>query len=95
MYVLIEKVKIISKGDEVGNTLNGFFSNIFKNLNIPEHHVNALHHRVSSHPSLKDILKYKNHPSINNFRCAAKSLWSFHFSLVNKKTVIKETKTSK
>ena len=30
--VLIEKRKAISKEDEVANTLNGFFSNIVKNL---------------------------------------------------------------
>ena len=40
--VLIEKAKTISKEDEIANTLNDIFSNV-KNLNIPEHHVNALH----------------------------------------------------
>ena len=58
--VLIEKGKTVSKEDEVANTLNDFFSNIVKNLNIPEHHVNALHHRLSNHPTVKVILKYKN-----------------------------------
>ena len=36
----------ISKEDQVGNTLNDFFSNIVKNLNFPEHHVNAVYHRL-------------------------------------------------
>ena len=56
--VLIEKGKTISKEDEVANTLNDFFSNIAKNLNIQEHHVNAIHHRLSNHPNLKAILNY-------------------------------------
>ena len=63
--VSIEKGKTISKEDEVASTLNDVFSNIVKNHNIPEHHINALHHRLSNHSTLKAILKCKNHPSIN------------------------------
>ena len=76
---LIEKGKTTSKEDEVANTLSDFFSNIVKDLNIPEHHVNALHHRLSNHPTLKAILKYKNHPIINTVGCATKHLSSFYF----------------
>ena len=36
--VLIEKGKTIFKEDEVASTLNNFFSNIVKSINIPEHH---------------------------------------------------------
>ena len=64
IIVLIEKGKTISKEGEVANTLNDFFSNIDKNFNIPEYNVNALYHRLSNHPTLKAILKYKNHPSM-------------------------------
>ena len=56
--VLIEKGKTISKEDEVANTLNDFFSNIVKNLNIQERHVNAIHYRLSNYPNLKAILNY-------------------------------------
>ena len=82
--VLIEKGKTISKEEEVANTLNDFFSNIIKNLNIPEHHVNVLHHRFSIHPNLKAILKYNNHLSINRIRCAAKHLSSFYLFIGQK-----------
>ena len=92
--VLIEKGKTISKEDEVANTLNDVFSHIVKNPNIPEHHVNAIHYRHSNYPTLKDILKYKNHPSTDTIRCAIKRLSSFYSSQVNKKTVIKEIKNS-
>ena len=87
--LLIEKGKTISEQDEVANTLNDFFSNIVETFNIPEQHTNALHHRLSNHPTLKAILKYKNHPSINTIRCATKYLSSFYFSK-STKTLIKE-----
>lgn len=78
--ILIEKGKTISKEYEVGNTLNDVFLNIVKNLNILEHYVNALHHGLSKHPTLKAILNHKNYPSINTIWCAAKHLSSFYFS---------------
>ena len=83
--VLIKKGKTIFKEDEVANTLNYFFSNIARNLNIPKHLVNALNHRLSNHPTLKVILKYKNHPSINTIRCTTKHLSSFYFYQVDQK----------
>ena len=52
--------------------------------------LNALHRRLSSHPTLKAILKYNNYPSINTIRCATKHLSGFYFYQVNKKTIIKE-----
>ena len=89
--ILIEKNKVSSKEDQVANALKDFFSNIVKNGNIPEHHVNALHHRLSNYPTLKAILKYKNHFSIDTIRCATKHLSSF-ISQVGKKTVKKKLK---
>ena len=85
--VSIEKGKTISKEDEVANTLNDVFSNIVKNHNIPEHHINALHHRLSNHSTLKAILKCKNHPSINT-----KHLSSFYFSPSRQKNCCKKIK---
>ena len=60
-----ENDEIISDDVEVANTLNKFFSKIVKNLKISERFVNnSLPHSLSSHPTLKAILKYKDHPSI-------------------------------
>ena len=87
--VLIKKGKTISKENEEANTFNEFFSNILKNLNIPEHHVNALHHRLFNHPTLKAILKYKDQPSINTIGCAPKHLSSFYFFQVEKRNCFK------
>ena len=55
--MLTEKGKTIFKEDEVASTLNNYSSNIVKSLNIPEHHINALHHRLSNHSTLKAILR--------------------------------------
>ena len=70
---------MISKEEEVANTLNCVLSNIVKNLNIPEYHVNALHYMRSNQPNFKAILKYKNRPSIDA---------SFYFSQVDKRKLL-------
>ena len=52
---------------EVAKTFNEFFSNIVKNPEIPEYKgEDDLHNRLSSNPVLQAIVKYGNHPSINN-----------------------------
>ena len=60
---LVNNENITSKEAEVANTLNNFFSTIIKNLKIPEYYAeNNLPPNFSRHPTLKAILKYKNHP---------------------------------
>ena len=88
-----ENDEIISDDVEVANTLNKFFSNIVKNLKIPERFVNnSLPHSLSSHPTLKAILKYKDHPSIPVIERFSQRISSFYFSTVDKNTVLKEIK---
>ena len=71
--------------------LNAFFSSAISNLNIPEYSgINILAERIS-HPTLKAILKYKNHPSIvaiNNL----KKNFNFYFSVVSEEDFLKEIK---
>ena len=75
----------------MANTFNDFFSNIVKNLKIPEYQCeNDLHNRLSSHPALQAIMKYRNHPSINIIRHFSQRYSSFYFSQVEKNTVLKE-----
>ena len=46
----------------MAKTFNDFFSNIVKNLKIPEYHCkDDLYNRLSSHPTLQAMLKYRNH----------------------------------
>ena len=48
---------------EVANNLNNYFSNVVKNLIIPEKFVtDSLPQSLSKHPTLNAILKYKSHP---------------------------------
>ena len=82
---------ISSENEKNAELLNAFFSSAVSNLNIPEYSgINILAERIS-HPTLKAILKYKNHPSIvaiNNL----KKNYNFYFSVVSEEDVLKEIK---
>ena len=89
--ILVDNENIKSNENEMANTFNDFFSNIVKNLNIPEYQCeNDLHSKFSSHPALQAIMKYRNHPSINIIRHFSQRYSSFYFSQVEKNTVLKE-----
>ena len=73
-------------------SLSDFFSNVVLDLEIPEYEYDDnLHNRLSSHPALQAIVKYSNHPSIKHLRFSQR-FSSFHFSHVDKNTVLKEIK---
>ena len=75
----------------MANTFNDFFSNIVKNLKIPEYQCeNDLCSILPSHHALQAIMKYRNHPSINIIRHFSQRYSSFYFSQVEKNTVLKE-----
>ena len=87
---LVNYENITSKEAEVANALNNFSSTI-KNLKIPEYYAeNNLPPNLSRHPTLKTILKYKNHSSISIIKRFSEHFSSFHFSQVDKNTVLKE-----
>ena len=76
---------------EVANILNKFFSNIIVNLKTPGYYVYDKHpHSLARHPTLKDILKYKNHPSIRIIKNFSRRFSSFYFWQVDKNTDLKE-----
>ena len=78
---------------EVLKTLNNYFSNVVKNLKIPEKFVtDSLPQSLSRHPTLNAILKYKNHPSMRVIKRFSQRFSSFYFSHVDKNTVLKEIK---
>ena len=88
---MVNNENITSKEVEVANTLNNFFSTIIKNLKIPEYYAeNNLPPNLSRYPTLKAMLKYKNHPSISIIKRFSERFSSFHFSQVDKHTVLKE-----
>ena len=88
---LVNNENIESTENEVAKALNDFFSNIVKNLKIPQYRCeDDLHsNRLSSHPALQAILKYRNHLSISNIQNSSQSFSSF-YSQVNTNNVLKE-----
>ena len=92
----ITSKEVAKVANEVANTLNNFFSTIIKNLKIPEYYAeNKLPPSLSRHPTLKAILKCKNHLSRSIIKRFCERFSSFHFSQVDKNTVLKEiTKVS-
>ena len=93
---LIKNDETISDDLEVANTLNKYFSNVVKNLKIPEKFANNNLPRIlSKHPTLNAIMKYKNHPSMDVIKKISHGLSSFYFSHIDKKTVLNEIKKLK
>ena len=61
---MIENEKLVSDNTEVANCLDNFFSNIVKNLDIRKYEVKDNFHQNIQSPTLKGVLKYRNHPII-------------------------------
>ena len=61
---LVHEDKIITTDDENGKILNSFFSNVVKHLKIPEFKDIDFSAECISHPALKSIMKFRNHPSL-------------------------------
>ena len=59
---LYENGKLLNSESETAKVLNNFFSNIVKNLKIPEYENIDRNFEIVEDPVLRAILKYKNHP---------------------------------
>ena len=59
-----EKCEILKTESETAQTLNTFFSNIVKNLNISRYNEFGFVTKNIGDPTLKAFVKYKDHPSI-------------------------------
>ena len=79
---LTENEKMLTSESETAETLNNFFSNIVKKLNIPKFNSNNSVTENMKGPVFKAILKYKNHPSILAIQKYSKNK-TFHFEEVN------------
>ena len=87
---LVEKEELVSSESDVAQRSNQFFSNIVKNLDIPKCVVeDTLHLNLKNHPILMAILKYRDHPSIITIKRFRYQTVPFHFSHIDKKTVLK------
>ena len=87
----VEGEEIIKTDQENAKVVNNFFSNIIKNLEIPEYNqVDPICQNIK-HPFIKVIIKYRNHPSIIEIkeRCTNSK---FSFSFIEKNYILKEIK---
>ena len=88
----VKNEEIISDDVEVANTLKNYFSDVDKNLKIPEKFVtDSLLQSSWRHPTLNAILKYQNQQRIHVIKRCFQCFSSFYFSRVDKNTVLKET----
>ena len=62
---LVHEDKIITTDDENVNILNSCFSNLVKHLKIPEFKDIDFSAECISHPALKAIMKFHNHPGVS------------------------------
>ena len=88
---------MLASESETAETLNNFFSNIVKKLNIPKFNSNNSVTENIKDPVIKAILQYKNHPSILAIQIYIKNK-TFHFEEVSigevEKEILKLDKTS-
>ena len=83
--ILVEKEEILTKDNSVAKVLNNFFSNIVKTLGISDYmHSYPLTKEVND-PTLRAIMKYRNHPSVLTILGKYKNNSIFTFSHVTKK----------
>ena len=86
---LVEKEELVSSESDVAQRFNQFFSNIVKSLDIPKYAVgDTLHLNLKNHPTLAAILKYRDDPSIITIKRFRYQTVPFHFSYIDKKTVL-------
>ena len=88
---LSENGELINSKSKTAEVLNEFFSNIVKNVNIPEYeNLNRNFENVKD-PVLKEIWKYKNNPGIIAIKEKSKKS-KFTFHEVDNEKIIKEIK---
>ena len=93
----MDKIHLIENNELIKNDLkktevlnNFFFSNIVQNLNIARYTSEESFVDNISDPTLKAILKYRNHPSIIAIRKKYKISECFKFTEVDQKDIEKE-----
>ena len=78
-FILMKMGELLNSKSERAEVLNNFFSNIVKNLKIPEYENLDRNFENVEDPVLRAILKYKNHPSITVIKEKVKnSVFSFY-----------------
>ena len=87
---LIDADELITDKQKVANTLNDLFSSIVTSLNLPEsQNADPLSDNID-HPTLKAIMKWRNHPSVLTVTAVHENRDRFTFSSVTLADVAKE-----
>ena len=90
---LVENEETVSDNKEISETLNNFFSEVVRNLNLPQYHDPTINVDDIADPVARTVEKYKNQPSIRlikeNYRNTNNT---FHFENVSVKEIEKELK---
>ena len=83
--ILVEKDEILTKGNSLAKFQHNFFSNIVKTLGISDYmHSHPLAKEVND-PTLRAIMKYRNHPSVLTILGKYKNNSYLHFLMLLKK----------
>ena len=85
-----ENDSLVTYCGKVAKELNSFFSSVVKNLNIPSYEgCDPLSDNIF-HPTLKAIVKWRNHPSILTITSEHENTPKFSFNFVSKEHVLEE-----
>ena len=85
--LLTEGDTILKKESEIAESLNDFFSNIVRSLNISKYTCTKSN---SSDPIIKTIEKYEHHPSIITIKNKCKDIKPFSFEILERNELLKE-----
>ena len=87
---LMRNDKTVNNGNETANLMNTFFFNILISLSIPKcHDCKGISGNISD-PVLKNIVKYRNHLSINVIKRVSNSNDLFGFDIVDNFDIVRE-----
>ena len=89
---LIDNGEVAATEEDTANVSNTFFSNVVTNLKIPEYADYDPIAKNISHPILKVIARYRNHPSIITIGEVCKKSHKLSFSIFTsrKKDILEE-----
>ena len=88
--ILVENDKIVENDKKSATVLNNFFSNIIKSLGIPQYKDADPVGQNISDPVLKEIIKYRSHPSIKAIKEQCNTNLYFSFSQIRHDEIMKD-----
>ena len=85
-----ENYSLVTDCGKVATELNSFFSSVVKNLNIPSYEgCDPLSDNIF-HPTLKAIVKWRNHPSILTITSEHENTPKYYFNFALKEYVLED-----